>query len=84
MDYVIVKQIGSGATSTVHHAICKRSNMVVALKVYKKRKMGPLSRCQVQREIQIHTGIQHDNIVHLVSTNIPETHSILFHVCVCV
>jgi serine/threonine protein kinase len=66
-DYVIVKQIGSGATSVVYHAICKHSNMPVALKIYKKRELGPLNKRQVEREIEIHAMIHHDNIVHLVS-----------------
>jgi len=64
-DYVLLKEIGAGAASVVYHATCKKSGMPVALKMYKKRKLGLLNVRQVEREIQIHSRIGHDNIILL-------------------
>jgi serine/threonine protein kinase len=67
-DYALVKEIGAGAASVVYHAFCRKSAMPVALKIYKKRKLGVLNLRQVEREIQIHIQIQHSHIIDLVCT----------------
>eukprot|EP00873_Tetraselmis_striata_P019212 jgi/Tetstr1/439476/TSEL_027908.t1 len=64
-DYALVKEIGAGAASVVYHAFCRKSAIPVALKIYKKRKLGILNMRQVEREIQIHIQIQHANVVDL-------------------
>lgn len=61
-----MKEIGAGAASVVYHAFCRKSAIPVALKIYKKRKLGILNMRQVEREIQIHIQIQHANVVDLV------------------
>jgi hypothetical protein len=49
------------------YAFCKKTSQPLAIKTYKKRKLSPLNRCQVAREIHIHAQLDHPNIIALVS-----------------
>lgn len=64
-DFVFVKEIGTGNASTVWYAFCKKTSLPLAIKTYKKRKLSPLNRCQVAREIHIHAQLDHPNIIAL-------------------
>lgn len=52
------------------YAFCKKTSQPLAIKTYKKRKLSPLNRCQVAREIHIHAQLDHPNIIALVSTGL--------------
>eukprot|EP00892_Ulva_mutabilis_P009395 jgi/Ulvmu1/6828/UM031_0032.1 len=64
-DFVLVKKLGVGGASAVYQAIYRRTNACVALKLYFKAKMTPLNAHQVQREVIIHTQLNHSNIISL-------------------
>ena len=46
-DFALVKAIGNGAVSTVFYALCKRSCLRVAIKIYTKSKLTKLNARQV-------------------------------------
>ncbi|PNH09883.1 Aurora kinase B [Tetrabaena socialis] len=62
-DFVLVKEVGSGAASTVYYAICRKSTQPVAIKMYLKAKLSKLNRRQVEREINIHSSLNHPHII---------------------
>jgi serine/threonine protein kinase len=51
----------------VHLAIDRATGIQVAVKVYHRVKLSQLNHYQVQREIRIHAGLDHPNILRLVS-----------------
>ncbi|KAG1657008.1 hypothetical protein FOA52_012009 [Chlamydomonas sp. UWO 241] len=64
-DYEIHKELSTGHASYVYQATCRASGLPVALKVYRMKKLSNLSRYQVFREISVHAGLSHPNIVRL-------------------
>jgi aurora kinase, other len=46
---MLVKEIGSGAASKVYRAICRKSGLDVAIKVYKKAALSALNTRQVKQ-----------------------------------
>ncbi|GIL54641.1 hypothetical protein Vafri_10372, partial [Volvox africanus] len=62
-DFVLVKEVGSGAASTVYYALCRKSTQPVAIKMYLKSKLSKLNRRQVEREINIHSSLSHPHII---------------------
>ncbi len=66
-QFVLAKQLGGGYASTVHLAICKATDIQVAIKVYHRCKLSQLNNYQVQREIRIHSCLDHRNVLQLVS-----------------
>lgn len=64
-QFQLHKQVYEGRTSRLFFATDKQSGMPVALKLYRKRKLTALNRIQVEREINIHIGITHENIIKL-------------------
>ena len=48
-EFVLVKEVGSGAASTVYYALCRKSTKPVAIKMYLKSKLSKLNRKQVIR-----------------------------------
>lgn len=62
-DFALIKEIGSGTSSCVWQAMCTRSFKSVAIKMYNKMLLTILNKRQVEREIAIHSSIQHANIV---------------------
>eukprot|EP00955_Chlamydomonas_euryale_P058265 357008-Chlamydomonas_euryale.AAC.7 len=47
-DFALVKEIGSGAVSSVYYAFCRKSTLRVAIKVYNKTKLTKLNQRQVR------------------------------------
>jgi serine/threonine protein kinase len=64
---VVAKKLGGGYASTVHLAIDKATGTQVAIKVYHRCKLSQLNNYQVQREIRIHSCLDHKNVLQLVS-----------------
>ncbi|GFR50571.1 hypothetical protein Agub_g12845, partial [Astrephomene gubernaculifera] len=62
-DYQLLKQLHRGYASDVFQAVCKVSGEMVALKVYKLAEQGDIQRMQLYREIKLHAGLRHSNIV---------------------
>ena len=57
--------IGQGKASHVFSARCKTSGVRCALKQYRKMALSRTSMNQVQREVTIHSRLQHPNIIDL-------------------
>lgn len=66
-QFHLVKNIGSGYASSVYLASDKTTGNQVALKQYHKNKLSELNMFQVAREIKIHSILNHENILQLVS-----------------
>eukprot|EP00951_Prasinocladus_malaysianus_P008429 scaffold61029_cov24-Prasinocladus_malaysianus.AAC.1 len=64
-DYSITKKLYEGATSKVYMAVCKHSNITVALKIYNKSRLHPINHVQVKREVDLHCSLSHPNIIDL-------------------
>lgn len=63
-DYVLGKQVGTGAYASVRVAVHRPSGRRVALKVYEKHKLCDAQRQKsVRREIRIMERLNHPNIV---------------------
>ncbi|MEW5301362.1 MAG: hypothetical protein WDW36_004225 [Sanguina aurantia] len=62
-SFCLHKSIGSGAASAVFCGVCLKSALPVAIKVYLKSKLSKLNRRQVEREINIHSSLNHPHIV---------------------
>ncbi|KAG2449847.1 hypothetical protein HYH02_005370 [Chlamydomonas schloesseri] len=62
-DYQLLKQLHRGYASDVYQARCKVSGEMVALKVYKLAEQGDIQRMQLYREIKLHAGLRHSNVV---------------------
>ena len=66
-DFQLNKQLYKGKASTLYHATCRQSGAVVALKSYSKRRLSGLNWYQVEREIRLHSQLQHPNIIQLLA-----------------
>ncbi|CAL8463348.1 g2882 [Coccomyxa elongata] len=64
-DFELQKQLYKGKASLLYKAICILSGLPVALKLYRKQRLSALNWYQVQREIRIHSQLQHGNIVQM-------------------
>ncbi|WIA36653.1 hypothetical protein OEZ86_007937 [Tetradesmus obliquus] len=64
-QFVVAKKLGGGYASTVHLAIDKATGTQVAIKVYHRCKLSQLNNYQVQREIRIHSCLDHKNVLQL-------------------
>ncbi|KAG2447269.1 hypothetical protein HYH02_007599 [Chlamydomonas schloesseri] len=64
-DYDVVRRIYKGSTSAVYKAICRRSGVPVALKVYFLSRVPANVVHMIVREIKIHADLVHKNIVML-------------------
>eukprot|EP00798_Chlamydomonas_sp_ICE-L_P009724 gene9724-7597_t len=64
-QFSLSKKIGSGYASTVYLGSCRFSGNSVAIKMYHKNKLSELNYFQVNREINIHSGLNHKNIIQL-------------------
>jgi serine/threonine protein kinase len=71
---VVAKKLGGGYASTVHLAIDKATGTQVAIKVYHRCKLSQLNNYQVQREIRIHSCLDHKNVLQLVSKSAVQKH----------
>ena len=52
-------------TQTVYKGICKRSRETVVLKSYTLSSICELYQHQIYREVRLHAGLQHENVVKL-------------------
>lgn len=64
-DFKICKVLGEGAISTVVLSTCTQSGCEVALKIYHREKLNSMNLRQINREIHIHAGLSHENIIKL-------------------
>lgn len=64
-DFVIHRDLGTGHVSVVYLVEDRATGVVCALKAYRKKRLTALNRRQVCREIAIHGGLQHENIIEL-------------------
>ena len=55
----------SGYASSVYKAVCKASSEVVVLKVYTLASVCDLYKFQIYREVFLHSGLKHENVVTL-------------------
>ena len=62
-DYTLAKTIYRGKASTLYIAVCKPSGTQVALKSYAKRRLSALNWFQVERELRLHSSLEHANII---------------------
>ncbi|KAG2434150.1 hypothetical protein HXX76_007877 [Chlamydomonas incerta] len=64
-DYDVTRRIYKGSTSAVYKAVCRRSGLPVALKVYFLSRVPANVVHMIVREIKIHADLVHKNIVML-------------------
>lgn len=62
-DFSIIAQIGKGAFSVVYSAVLKKTGQFYALKRVDMVNLGPKSRQNIFKEIQIHKNLIHENII---------------------
>jgi hypothetical protein len=63
-DYELLGSVHEGPSSLVAAAICQRSGLPVALKVYRLDCMDDQQRVQLSREVRLHAQLAaHDHIV---------------------
>ncbi|GIL61452.1 hypothetical protein Vafri_15894, partial [Volvox africanus] len=76
-DYTIIKRLYKGSSSAVYKALCKRSGVAVALKVYFLDKTPAAILHMIRREIEIHAAVAHPNIIMLYSAFQTDRHLVL-------
>lgn len=64
-NYVLVRDIGAGFKSNVHMARHTRSGTIVAFKRYLRNDLDSFEFRQIEREVEVHAGLSHENILHL-------------------
>ena len=62
-DYEILKQIGTGAFSTVSLVKCKKDNLIYALKRVELNKMMPNEKDNSLNEIRLLASVNHINVI---------------------
>jgi serine/threonine protein kinase len=70
-DFALVKEIGSGAVSSVWYAFCRKSTLRVAIKIYDKTKLTKLN----QRQVRGRPAMQHSACeLHVRQQHTQRTH----------
>ncbi|KAK9823576.1 hypothetical protein WJX72_003959 [[Myrmecia] bisecta] len=64
-EFDVISHLGAGHLSSVVRAVCCRSGMEVAVKMYHKDRMSALNHRQVAREVAIHGRLEHESCVSL-------------------
>ena len=65
-DFTVLKQLGAGRFATVYSAVEKKSNLKVAIKEIPKKLISNHDfQHQVRREVEIHSRLNHPNIIKL-------------------
>ncbi|KAG1671346.1 hypothetical protein FOA52_002956 [Chlamydomonas sp. UWO 241] len=64
-DFRVHKELYRGFASIIYQAVDKVSGSGVILKLYRKSKLTAVTREQVERELQIHIRLNHENIIKL-------------------
>jgi serine/threonine protein kinase len=67
-DFTLLDKLYTGYASNVYKATCKRSGEIVVLKIYTLSSVCELYRYQIYREVQVHSSLHHENIVHLLAS----------------
>ncbi len=73
-DFRLLKKVGEGALSEVYHAQHIQTGTTVAVKLYAKVSLTHFTRRQIEREVDLQSGLTHPHIVQLVSTGIWHPH----------
>ncbi|KXZ45824.1 hypothetical protein GPECTOR_50g618 [Gonium pectorale] len=76
-DYQVVKRMYKGSTSAVYRAVCQRSGMTVALKVYFLNRVPINVVHMIRREIELHVPLAHRNVIMLYAAFQDEKHIVL-------
>ncbi|PNW84284.1 hypothetical protein CHLRE_04g228208v5 [Chlamydomonas reinhardtii] len=76
-DYDITKRIYKGALSCVYRATCRKSGLPVALKVYFMARVPANTLHMLRREIELHIGLAHKNIIMLYAAFHDSKHLVL-------
>ncbi|GIL86239.1 hypothetical protein Vretimale_13767 [Volvox reticuliferus] len=71
-DYLISRRIFKGSFSAVYKAVCRRSGMPVALKVYFLGRIPANVVHMLKREIEIHIQLLHRHVVRLYAAFMDE------------
>ncbi|GIL53916.1 hypothetical protein Vafri_9498 [Volvox africanus] len=71
-DYLISRRIFKGSSSAVYKAMCRRSGMPVALKVYFLDRVPSNVVHMLKREIEIHIQLLHRHVVRLYAAFLDE------------
>lgn len=71
-EFSLKKPIGSGAFSTVYKVLHKQSQKTYALKIVDLQKLGPLDKQNVEKEVKIHSQMEHRHIIGLIDYFIEE------------
>eukprot|EP00798_Chlamydomonas_sp_ICE-L_P027993 gene27993-32420_t len=64
-QFILHKKIGAGSMSSVYKGVCKVSGLVVAIKMYKKKRLDSVSFDPIKCEIKIHSQLSHKNIIQV-------------------
>jgi len=64
-DFNIMKTLFVGKRSVIYRAVVHGTAVPLVLKVYVKNRLAAVHRKQVEREIQIHSAISHENIIKM-------------------
>jgi hypothetical protein len=63
--HLTLQLAAAGKASTLYLATCRLSGLTVVLKAYSKRRLSNLNWYQVDREIRLHSGLQHEHVIAL-------------------
>ncbi|GLI63773.1 hypothetical protein VaNZ11_006848, partial [Volvox africanus] len=72
-----IRRLYKGSSSAVYKAVCKRSGLAVALKVYFMKKIPAAIFHMITREIEIHAAVSHPHIIMLYSAFQTDQHLVL-------
>ncbi|EAR86022.1 Serine/Threonine kinase domain protein (macronuclear) [Tetrahymena thermophila SB210] len=81
-DYIFIKQIGSGAYSTVHQGKHNQTYQKVAIKMIPNSKLNETIYQRVVSEIKILTRLNHPNIVRIIDfKKTSQNYYLIFEFC---
>ncbi|KAL4486491.1 hypothetical protein ABPG72_018445 [Tetrahymena utriculariae] len=81
-DYIFIKQIGSGAYSTVHQGSNNQIHQKVAIKMIPNSKLNDTVYQRVISEIKILTSLNHPNIVKIIDfKKTSQNYYLIFEFC---
>lgn len=65
-DFPVLKVLAKSGSCWVCLAVHHSSGMRVVLKIFHHQRLHPVTRFQMQREVEIHSSCDHPNIIKLV------------------
>ncbi|KAG8990747.1 hypothetical protein FRB90_001629, partial [Tulasnella sp. 427] len=75
--FKLVEKMGDGAFSHVYKAIDRETGQKVAVKIVRKYELTQSQRANILKEVQIMRGINHPNVVKLISFSESQEHYFL-------